>query len=126
MKIKYFKNKKNIFSICLFFLVFIASGQQRQITGSVLADDGQPLPGANVLVEGSKIGTATDIDGQFKISVDEGANLIVSYIGYLEAKIKVTSKNSYTIKLQSSSNTLSEVVVTGYSKEKKSDIKKIK
>ncbi|WP_269685926.1 SusC/RagA family TonB-linked outer membrane protein [Flavobacterium lacustre] len=122
MKIKYFKNKKNIFSICLFFLVFIASGQQRQITGSVLADDGQPLPGANVLVEGSKIGTATDIDGQFKISVDEGANLIVSYIGYLEAKIKVTSKNSYTIKLQSSSNTLSEVVVTGYSKEKKSDI----
>jgi TonB-linked SusC/RagA family outer membrane protein len=122
MKIKYFKNKKNIFSICLFFLVFIASGQQRQITGSVLADDGQPLPGANVLVEGSKIGTATDIDGQFKISVDEGANLIVSYIGYLEVKIKVTSKNSYTIKLQSSSNTLSEVIVVGYTKEKKSDL----
>ena len=122
MKIKYFKNKKNIFSICLFFLVFIASGQQRQITGSVLADDGQPLPGANVLVEGSKIGTATDMDGQFKISVDEGANLIVSYIGYLEAKIKVTSKNSYTIKLQSSSNTLSEVIVVGYTKEKKSDL----
>lgn len=122
MKIKYFKNKKNIFSICLFFLVFIASGQQRQITGSVLADDGQPLPGANVLVEGSKIGTATDMDGQFKISVDEGTNLIVSYIGYLEAKIKVTSKNSYTIKLQSSSNTLSEVIVVGYTKEKKSDL----
>jgi TonB-linked SusC/RagA family outer membrane protein len=122
MKIKYFKNKKNIFSICLFFLVFIASGQQRQITGSVLADDGQPLPGANVLVEGSKIGTATDMDGQFKISVDEGTNLIVSYIGYLEVKIKVTSKNSYTIKLQSSSNTLSEVIVVGYTKEKKSDL----
>ncbi|KAB1156946.1 SusC/RagA family TonB-linked outer membrane protein [Flavobacterium luteum] len=122
MKIKYFKNKKNILSICLFFLVFIASGQQRQINGSVLADDGQPLPGANILVEGSKNGTTTDIDGKFKIYADEGATLIVSYIGYLEAKIKVTSKITYNIKLQSSSNNLSEVIVVGYTKEKKSDI----
>ncbi|MFV5701761.1 SusC/RagA family TonB-linked outer membrane protein [Flavobacterium sp. XS2P12] len=122
MKIKYFKNKKNILSICLFFLVFIASGQQRQINGSVLADDGQPLPGANILVEGSKNGTTTDIDGKFKISVDEGVNLMVSYIGYLDAKIKVTSKVTYSIKLQSSSNNLSEVVVVGYTKEKKSDL----
>ena len=122
MKIKYFKNKKNILSICLFFLVFIASGQQRQINGSVLADDGQPLPGANILVEGSKNGTTTDIDGKFKIAVAEGANLMVSYIGYLDAKIKVTSKVTYSIKLQSSSNNLSEVVVVGYTKEKKSDL----
>jgi TonB-linked SusC/RagA family outer membrane protein len=122
MKIEYFKNKKNILTICLFFLVFIASGQQRQINGSVLADDGQPLPGANILLEGSKIGATTDIDGKFKISVNEGANLIVSYIGYLEAKIKVTSKTTYSVKLQSSSNNLSEVIVVGYTKEKKSDI----
>lgn len=122
MKIKYFKNKKNILSICLFFLVFIASGQQRQINGSVLSDDGQPLPGANILVEGTKTGTTSDFDGSFKISVNEGANLIVSYIGYVDAKIKVTSKLTYSIKLQSSSNNLSEVIVVGYTKEKKSDI----
>jgi TonB-linked SusC/RagA family outer membrane protein len=122
MKIKYFKNKKNILTMCLFFLVFIASGQQRQINGSVLADDGQPLPGANIIVENSKNGTTTDIDGKFKISADEGAILLVSYIGYVDAKIKVTSKLTYSIKLQSSSNTLSEVIVVGYTKEKKSDI----
>ncbi len=122
MKIKYFKNKKNILTMCLFFLVFIASGQQRQINGSVLSDDGQPLPGANVLVEGSKVGTTTDIDGKFKISANDGANLIVSYIGYVDAKIKVTSKTTYSIKLQSSSNSLAEVIVVGYTKEKKSDI----
>lgn len=122
MKIKYFKNKKNILTMCLFFLVFIASGQQRQISGSVLADDGQPLPGANIIVENSKSGTTTDIDGKFKISVDEGAVLLVSYIGYVDAKIKVTSKLTYSIKLQSSSNTLAEVIVVGYTKEKKSDI----
>lgn len=122
MKIKYFKNKKNILTMCLFFLVFIASGQQRQINGSVLADDGQPLPGANIIVENSNIGTTTDLDGKFKLSVDEGATLLVSYIGYVDAKIKVTSKLSYSIKLQSSANTLSEVIVIGYSKEKKSDI----
>ncbi|MBA4319197.1 MAG: hypothetical protein C0412_12420 [Flavobacterium sp.] len=122
MKIKYFKNKKNILTMCLFFLVFIASGQQRQISGSVLADDGQPLPGANIIVENSKSGTTTDIDGKFKISVDEGAVLLVSYVGYVDAKIKVTSKLTYSIKLQSSSNTLSEVIVVGYTKEKKSDI----
>lgn len=122
MKIKYFKNKKNILTLCLFFLVFIASGQQRQINGSVLADDGQPLPGANIIVENSNNGTTTDIDGKFKISVDEGATLLVSYIGYIDAKIKVTSKLTYSIKLQSSSNSLAEVIVVGYTKEKKSDI----
>ncbi|MFV8465770.1 SusC/RagA family TonB-linked outer membrane protein [Flavobacterium sp. LB1P62] len=122
MKIKYFKNKKNILSLCLFFLVFIASGQQRQINGSVLSDDGQPLPGANILVEGSKNVATSDIDGKFKISAEEGDNMIVSYIGYLDAKIKVTSKITYSIKLQSSSNNLSEVIVVGYTKEKKSDI----
>ncbi|NDP27330.1 MAG: TonB-dependent receptor [Flavobacterium sp.] len=122
MKIKYFKNKKNILSLCLFFIVFIASGQQRLINGSVLADDGQPLPGANIIVEGSKTGTTTDIDGKFKISVEQGANLIVSYLGYQDAKIKVTAITTYSIKLQSSSNSLSEVIVVGYTKEKKSDI----
>lgn len=122
MKIKFFKNKKTILSICLFFLVFIASGQQRQINGSVMSDDGKPLPGANVLVEGSKIGTTSDIDGNFNISANEGANLIVTYIGYLDAKVKVTSKITYTIKLQSNSNNLSEVFVVGYTKEKKSDM----
>jgi len=122
MKIKYIKNKKNILTMCLFFLVFIASGQQRQINGSVLADDGQPLPGANIIVENSKNGTTTDIDGKFKIPADEGAVLLVSYVGYVDAKIKVTSKLTYSIKLQSSSNTLSEVIVVGYTKEKKSDI----
>ena len=122
MKIKFFKNKKTILSICLFFLVFIASGQQRQINGSVMSDDGKPLPGATVLVEGSKIGTTSDIDGNFNISANEGANLIVTYIGYLDAKVKVTSKITYTIKLQSNSNNLSEVFVVGYTKEKKSDM----
>jgi TonB-linked SusC/RagA family outer membrane protein len=122
MKIKYFKNKKNILSICLFFLVFIASGQQRQINGSVLSEDGQPLPGASILVEGSKNGATSDFDGNFKIYAIEGTFLLVSYIGYEDAKIKVTSKNTYSIKLQSSLNNLSEVIVTGYSKEKKSDI----
>jgi TonB-linked SusC/RagA family outer membrane protein len=109
-------------TMCLFFLVFIASGQQRQINGSVLADDGQPLPGANIIVENSNNGTTTDIDGKFKLSVDEGATLLVSYIGYVDAKIKVTSKLTYSIKLQSSSNSLAEVIVVGYTKEKKSDI----
>lgn len=122
MKIKYFKNKKNIMTLCLFFLVFIASGQQRQINGSVLADDGQPLPGANVIVEGTTNGTTTDFDGKFKISVADGANLIVSYIGFQDAKIKVTTKTAYSIKLLSSANSLSEVIVVGYTKEKKSDI----
>ncbi|WP_082014158.1 TonB-dependent receptor [Flavobacterium sp. AED] len=122
MKIKYFKNKKNILSICLFFLVFIASGQERQINGSVLSDDGQPLAGASILVEGSKNGTTSDFDGNFKISANEGANLMVSYIGYVDAKLKITSKNTYSIKLKSSLNSLSEVIVVGYTKEKKSDI----
>ncbi|MFV8344034.1 SusC/RagA family TonB-linked outer membrane protein [Flavobacterium sp. XS2P39] len=122
MKIKYFKNKKNIIALCLFFSVFIASGQEKQVNGSVLSDDGGPLPGATVQVEGSIAGTATDLDGRFQIKANEGAVLLVSYIGYTDAKVKVTGNKTYTITLKSSLSTLAEVIVTGYTKERKADI----
>jgi TonB-linked SusC/RagA family outer membrane protein len=123
MKIKYFKNKKNIIAICLFFFGLVASGQQTQVDGAVVSDDGQPLPGASIIVKGSSKGsTVTDFDGKFQIKAKEGETLIVSYIGFSDAQITITSKKTYSIVLKSTSNNLEEVVVTGYSKEKKKDI----
>lgn len=122
MKIKYLKNKKNIFTICLFFLAFFASGQETLINGTVLDDGGQALPGASVLVQGTKIGTTTDFDGKFKIKTNKGDVLVVTYIGYEDFKLPISSQKAYIIKLKSTTNTLGEVIVVGYTKEKKSDM----
>ena len=80
MKINCFKNKRNIITMCLFFFGLVALGQQTQINGTVLSEaDGQPLPGASILVKESSLGTTTDFDGKFQIKAKEGEILIVSY-----------------------------------------------
>ncbi|KQB42005.1 TonB-dependent receptor plug [Flavobacterium daejeonense] len=122
MKIRYFKTKKSIITLCLFFFGLLVSAQQSQISGTVLADDGQPLPGATVLVKETSKSVVTDFDGKFQIKANEGQTLVVSFIGFTDNKIVISSKKSYTITLKSTSNDLNEVVVTGYSKEKKKDI----
>lgn len=123
MKIKYFKNKKNIVTMCLFFFGLVALGQQTQINGTVLSEtDGQPLPGASIIVKGTSIGTVSDFDGKFQIKAKEGEILVASFVGFIDTQVNVTSKKTYNIILKSSSNILEEVVVTGYAKEKKASI----
>ena len=85
---------------------------QNKITGTVIsADDGQPIIGATVLVQGTKTGTATDMDGKFTVNVAAGKKLVVSYVG-METQT-VTAKQGMTITLKTDNNALSEVVVTG-------------
>ncbi len=122
MKIKYFKNQKNIFTIMMFFIVLVSFAQQNKLNGKVYSDDGAPLPGASVLVQGTKQGTVTDFDGNFTINANIGSVLIITYVGYIDGKVVVNSQSNYKITLKSATNTLNEIVVTGYSKEKKSDI----
>lgn len=122
MKIKYFKNQKSIYTIMMLFIVLISFAQQNRLKGKVYSDDGAPLPGASVLVQGTKQGTVTDFDGNFTINANIGSVLIITYVGYIDGKVEVNSQTSYKITLKSATNTLNEIVVTGYSREKKSDI----
>ncbi len=98
------------------FLITTVAFSQGTITGIVLdGENGSPLPGASVVVEGTKNGTSSDFDGNFSIEVSEKTgNLVVSYIGFITKKIAFTNVGSIgQITLQPNSVELEGVVVTG-------------
>ena len=98
-----------------------AQEQRATITGVVKDINGESIIGANVSVEGTTIGTITDMDGAFKLEAPTNGSLIFSFIGYETQKIKINKKTSFTITLKEDTKLLSEVVVTalGIKREKK-------
>ena len=96
---------------------------QRTVTGVITdADNGDPLIGANVLVQGSSLGTITDIDGSYSLSVpDDAAALLVSYTGYTDQVIALGSSNTLNVSLAQGA-LLDEVVVVGYGSQTKKEI----
>ena len=95
----------------------------KNLSGKVTDDSGQPLIGATVLLKGTTIGTVTDIDGSFDLSVPENAEtLIVSYIGYISQEIPIGSQTNFSIELGEDVSGLNEVIVVGYGVQKKSDV----
>lgn len=87
---------------------------QTKITGSVVDDKGEPIIGASITVDGGgKVGTVTDVDGNFSISVPAGKKIIVSYLGMQQQTLSPKSKMQIT--LHADNQTLNEVVVTGMS-----------
>ena len=96
---------------------------QRTVTGKVVDPKGVPLPGVNIVEKGTNNGTATDMEGKFKIEVkDQNAILVFSYIGFISKEINVADKDNLMIKLQPDRAKLDEVVVTGYTKKRKADL----
>lgn len=96
--------------------------QERTVTGSVVDIGGQPLPGVNVLVEGATIGTQADFDGNYIISVSEGAVLVFSYIGMLSQTIEVGDKTIIDVILKEDVASLDEVVVVAYGTQTKESL----
>lgn len=87
---------------------------QSELSGTVVSsEDGQPVIGASVVIEGSKTGTVTDVDGHFSLNVPPGKKLTVKYLG-METKT-VPARNNIRITLNPDNKTLKEVVVTGMS-----------
>lgn len=92
---------------------------QRQISGKVTAsEDGSTLPGVNVVVVGSQQGSITDFDGNYKVTVTEGASLKFSYIGYLDYEVLVGNQSVIDVVMQEETTQLSEIVVTAFGIEK--------
>ncbi len=92
--------------------------QKTEVSGVVLDDKGIPLPAANVLEKGTTNTVTTDFDGKFKISAsNKNATLIFSFIGFEDQPVKLDgTKTNYSIKLQSTTTNLEQVVVVGYGK----------
>jgi tonB-linked outer membrane protein, susC/ragA family len=97
---------------------------QRQYTmkGVVTEESGEPLIGATVQVKGSSVGVATDIDGNFAISVKNGDVLTVSYVGYSPQEVTVNGQNDITVVMKQDSKVLEDIVVIGYGTMKKKDL----
>lgn len=96
--------------------------QEKNVNGTVLDENGEPLIGVSVLVKGTTTGTVTDFDGKFSLNVSEGAKLEISYIGYKSQEITVGNKNTLAIQMVADTELLDEVVVVGYGTMKKSDL----
>ncbi|MFA5243801.1 MAG: SusC/RagA family TonB-linked outer membrane protein [Pedobacter sp.] len=92
------------------------------VRGKITDSKGEVLPGVSVRVKGTTIGTSTDIDGRYSLSVDDNAVLVISYIGYLSKEVTVNGRNAIDIVLEVSTASLNEVVVTalGIEREKRS------
>lgn len=93
------------------------------ITGTVTAASGDKLPGVNVLLKGTTMGTVTDVDGKFALAVsDANGILIFSYIGYINLEVAINGRSVVDVTLHEDVTKLDEVVVVGYGTQKKSDL----
>ena len=101
---------------CLFIFIGMAMAQTK-VSGTVLSSENgnqEPVIGASVMIEGTKTGTVTDVDGNFTLEAPKGATLVVSYIGMQTQRVKAAPKMQ--IVLSADNQTLGEVVVTGIQK----------
>ena len=93
-----------------------------EISGKVTDDDGEPLIGATIKISGSNKGTVTDLDGNYKISVQRGQTIEVLYLGYATETAKVGNATILNFSLTEDTNVLDDVVVIGYGTSKKTDL----
>ena len=118
------KRKLLAFLLLGFFAITNAMAQNKTITGRVVgADDGLPLPGVSVRVKGGAVGTSTNVDGNFSLSVPSDSKVLTfTYIGYLTQTVTIGSSGSVNVRLISDSQQIAEVVVTGYGVAQKRDL----
>ncbi len=108
-----------LFAICLLLSPSLLLAQN-SISGTVKDETGEPLTGANVIIKGTTIGSVTDLDGNFKISLPEGRSeitLIVSFLGYTKKEVPVNGASVFDISLLPDITQLGEVVVTAFGVE---------
>ena len=97
--------------------------QDRLVSGVISNEEGEPLPGVNILVKGTTQGTTSDFDGKYNLQVpDENAVLVFSFIGYESQEIAVGARTSIDVSMAPDTKTLEEVVVIGYGQMEKRDI----
>lgn len=102
----------------------VAWSQETEVTGKVIsAEDNLPIPGVNIVVEGTTKGTTTDIDGNYSIQLASGENtLVFSFVGFKPVTVQVDGRSVIDVTLESDVTALEEIVVVGYGEQRKVDI----
>jgi TonB-linked SusC/RagA family outer membrane protein len=105
------------------YLKEIKELQPLTVTGKVTsAASGEPLPGVNIRVKGTTVGTTTDVDGNYSIEAPSDATLMFSFVGYQEKTIPVRGRNTINVKLKEVVTEMEEVVVVGYGTQERGNI----
>lgn len=127
--INLFRQKFLIRNILLFFVLigpglFNAYSQDaRQISGKIVDDNNEPLPGVNILIRSTGNGTISDVDGKYSLSIPSGqVTLVFSFVGYVSQEIPVTNRSVLDVTLKADVAVLKEVVVVGYGSQSRQDI----
>ena len=114
--------KNAVLALSMMLLSVGAFAQQHEVKGTVLDESQLPIPGANVVIKGTTVGTITTGNGEFTMNTADGDVLQVSYIGYNTEEITVSGNGPYNVSLVPDVVGLDEVVVVGYGTQKKSDL----
>jgi TonB-linked SusC/RagA family outer membrane protein len=97
--------------------------QAIDVNGKILDENGQPLPGVNVLLKGTTTGTTSDANGAYRLTVPDASGVLVfSFIGYVTQEVSIANRTQINVSLNPDMVALSEVVVTGYGSQSKRDI----
>ena len=112
------QTKRFLLSFLTLMLCTIMYAQE--ITGTVIDETGEGVIGATVMEKGTSNGTVTDFDGNFKLKVDAGKTLVISYIGYLTQELP--AQNGMKVAMKNDALMIEEVVVTGYTTQRKADL----
>lgn len=103
-----------IFVVALFLIGQSSFAQKKELTGTVIDDDGTPLPGVNITITDKKAGTQTDFDGKFSLEVEEGDVLIFSYVGYTEITKTVGEEDVMDVTMKEGESLDQVSISTGY------------
>jgi TonB-dependent SusC/RagA subfamily outer membrane receptor len=115
--------KKHLSLIVVILLSISSVLAQRSISGTVTDTEGEPLIGANIVVEGTTVGTITDFEGNFTLDVPGDSDvLVISYLGYVSQKFEIGTQTKLEIILRESTNQLEEIVVIGYGSRDRADL----
>lgn len=106
----------------MMLLSFGVFAQKHQVTGKILDESEMPVPGVNVVIKGTTVGTITGGDGTFSMQASDNDVLVITYIGYTTEEITVKGAGPYSISLVPDMVGLDEVVVVGYGQQKKASV----
>ncbi len=111
-------------SLLPMLLLFCATmmAQNVKVNGTVVDEDGIGLPGVNILVVGTTTGTISDVDGNYELTVPQGSEIQYSFTGYASQTFTANSNGAINVSMATDAEVLGEVVVTGYSSQRKRDI----
>ena len=96
--------------------------KQTDVTGKIIDENGEALPGATILEKGTTNGTISDVEGNYKLNVSDGGILIVSFVGFQTIEVPVGGRSVIDVRMAPDFTSLEEVVVVGYGSVKKSDL----